>query len=72
MLKSDIQKINDSYGAFYRQSKETSEEWKDIVQQRYYKQYIEEIKKRHHIFINDLKCIDDTINKAEKEIRGLI
>lgn len=70
-FKSNITNIESALVLLKQQASTTSENWDDIVQERYYKQFINSLPKEVLTYLTELSKIDKSLEKAEQTINNL-
>ncbi len=64
-------KLSISFDILKQQANSTSESWTDIIQQKFYTQYIHVIPSEFHAYLNALEQIDKSFEIGEENINNL-
>lgn len=70
-LDSNIQSLDNSYYAFKHQLSYTQENWNDIVQRKFYKQFIELAQNDFEVFISELNNLNHLFGTLQNLIDDL-
>ena len=71
-FQSEKTQLETEFDVLNQQISETSENWDDPVQRRFYEQFINSLPKQFHAYIEELNKMDKTFEKAEENIQNLL
>jgi len=69
---SEKSKLESEFNILNLQATSTNESWNDLVQNRFYEQFINGLPKDFNSFINELVKLEQSFEKAENTINGLM
>ena len=64
--------LESSFDVLKQQASSTNEAWKDSIQERFYKQFIDSLPQEFRAYINELNKLDKSFDLAEKQINELL
>jgi|AntRauTorcE11898_2_1112593.scaffolds.fasta_scaffold155947_2 hypothetical protein len=70
-FKSNKTHLKNAFNILKRQSASTSEKWKDSVQRKFYKEFINPLPKEFHSYMEELSTLEKSFEKAERTIDNL-
>ncbi len=70
-FQPDISQLESSFDGLRQQASSTSEAWRDSVQERFYKQFIDSLPKEFRAYINELDKLEKSFRLAEQKINDL-
>jgi len=71
-FKDNKESLESAFGVLKHQISSTTENWKDKVQERYYKEYLDDLPKEFRIYIEALDKLEQSFKNAEDEINNLL
>ena len=70
-FQPDKSQLESSFAVLKQQVSSTKEAWKDSIQERFYKQFIDSLPQEFHTYINELNKLDKSLESAEQQINNL-
>jgi len=71
-FQPEIANLKNEYDFLNQQASATKEGWNDLVQRRFYQEFIDSLPKEFNTYINELTKLDNSFITAEKNIYNLL
>jgi hypothetical protein len=70
-FQPDKSQLESSFDVLKQQASSTNEAWKDSIQERFYKQFIDSLPQEFRTYINELNKLEKSFESAEQQINNL-
>ena len=70
-FQPDKSRLESSFDVLKQQASSTNDGWKDSVQEKFYRQFIDSLPQEFRAYINELNKLDKSFETAEQHINNL-